>query len=85
VRPSPYWTLTRSVPVLFMLTLISVAAGAGNLLLLRHISRLGGRTVLRASLLVTPTALALGWAWAFAGSFVYDDEAWSGGDWSTTG
>lgn len=84
-RPSPYYTLTRSIPVLFLLTFLSLVAAASNLLVLRNISRVGGARILRYGLIGIPLTLSLGWAWAFAGSFVYDDERWSGGGWSTTG
>ncbi|KIS68401.1 uncharacterized protein UMAG_11088 [Mycosarcoma maydis] len=84
-RPSSYYTITRSLPILILLTLLSFAAGVGNLLLLRNLSRFGGAKVLRTGLMGVPVVLGLGWAWAFAGSFIYDDEAWSGGGWSTTG
>ncbi|SNX85981.1 uncharacterized protein MEPE_04690 [Melanopsichium pennsylvanicum] len=84
-RPSSYYTITRSLPILILLTLLSFAAGVGNLVLLRNLSRFGGAKVLRTGLMGVPVVLGLGWAWAFAGSFVYDDEAWSGGGWSTTG
>ena len=84
-RPSSYYTITRSLPILILLTLLSFAAGVGNLLLLRNLSRFGGAKVLRTGLMGVPIVLGLGWAWAFAGSFIYDDEAWSGGGWSTTG
>lgn len=85
VRPSPYYTLTRSVPILFLLTLLSVGAAASNLFFLRNFSRFGGAHVLRYGLLGVPVVLAFGWMWAFAGSFIYDDEKWTGGSWSTTG
>ena len=84
-RPSSYYTITRSLPILILLTLLSFAAGVGNLVLLRNLSRFGGAKVLRTGLMGVPIVLGLGWAWAFAGSFIYDDEAWSGGGWSTTG
>ncbi len=84
-RPSSYYTITRSLPILILLTLLSFAAGVGNLMLLRNLSRFGGAKVLRTGLMGVPIVLGLGWAWAFAGSFIYDDEAWSGGGWSTTG
>lgn len=84
-RPSPYYTLTRSIPVLFLLTFLSLVAAAANLLVLRNMSRVGGARILRYGLIGIPLTLSLGWAWAFAGSFVYDDERWSGGSWSTTG
>ncbi|SPO27628.1 uncharacterized protein UTRI_04336_B [Ustilago trichophora] len=84
-RPSSYYTITRSLPILILLTLLSFAAGVGNLVLLRNLSRFGGAKVLRTGLMVVPIVLGLGWAWAFAGSFIYDDESWSGGSWSTTG
>ncbi|ETS61861.1 hypothetical protein PaG_03968 [Moesziomyces aphidis] len=84
-RPSSYYTITRSLPILILLTVLSFAAGVGNLLLLRNLSRFGGAKVLRTGLMGVPIVLSLGWVWAFAGSFVYDDEAWSGGGWSTTG
>lgn len=84
-RPSPYYTLTRSIPVLFLLTFLSLVAAAANLLVLRNISRVGGARILRYGLIGIPLILSLGWAWAFAGSFIYDDERWSGGGWSTTG
>ncbi|KAJ1022482.1 hypothetical protein NDA16_003471 [Ustilago loliicola] len=84
-RPSSYYTITRSLPILVLLTLLSFAAGVGNLVLLRNLSRFGGAKVLRTGLMGVPIVLGLGWAWAFAGSFIYDDEAWSGGGWSTTG
>ncbi|TKY84562.1 hypothetical protein EX895_006464 [Sporisorium graminicola] len=84
-RPSSYYTITRSLPILILLTLLSFAAGVGNLLLLRNLGRFGGAKVLRTGLMGVPIVLGLGWAWAFAGSFIYDDEAWSGGGWSTTG
>lgn len=84
-RPSSYYTITRSLPILILLTLLSFAAGAGNLILLRNLSRFGGAKVLRTGLMGVPIVLGLGWAWAFAGSFIYDDESWSGGSWSTTG
>lgn len=85
VRPSPYYTLTRSVPILFLLTLLSIGAAASNLFFLRNISRFGGAHVLRYGLVGIPLVLCLGWVWAFAGSFIYDDEKWTGGSWSTTG
>uniref|UniRef100_V5EG28 Protein PNS1 n=1 Tax=Kalmanozyma brasiliensis (strain GHG001) TaxID=1365824 RepID=V5EG28_KALBG len=84
-RPSSYYTITRSLPILILLTLLSFGAGVGNLLLLRNLNRFGGAKVLRTGLMGVPIVLGLGWAWAFAGSFIYDDEAWSGGGWSTTG
>jgi hypothetical protein len=84
-RPSPYYTLTRSVPILFLLTFLSISAAAANLFFLRNITKLGGGHVLRSSLIGVPLVLAVGWMWAFAGSFIYDDERWSGGGWSTTG
>lgn len=84
-RPSSYYTITRSLPILILLTLLSFAAGIGNLVLLRNLSRFGGAKVLRTGLMGVPIVLGVGWAWAFAGSFIYDDEAWSGGGWSTTG
>lgn len=84
-RPSSYYTITRSLPILILLTLLSFAAGVGNLVLLRNLSRFGGAKVLRTGLMGVPIVLGLGWVWAFAGSFIYDDEAWSGGGWSTTG
>ncbi|KAJ9479999.1 hypothetical protein PHBOTO_003752 [Pseudozyma hubeiensis] len=84
-RPSSYYTITRSLPILILLTLLSFGAGVANLLLLRNLSRYGGAKVLRTGLMGVPVVLGLGWAWAFAGSFIYDDEAWSGGSWSTTG
>ncbi|SJX63734.1 uncharacterized protein SRS1_14482 [Sporisorium reilianum f. sp. reilianum] len=84
-RPSSYYTITRSLPILILLTLLSFVAGVANLLLLRNLGRFGGAKVLRTGLMGVPIVLGLGWAWAFAGSFIYDDEAWSGGGWSTTG
>ncbi|KAN0060740.1 hypothetical protein ACQY0O_007398 [Thecaphora frezii] len=84
-RPSSYYTITRSLPILILMTLLSFAAGLGNLVLLRNFGRLGGAQVLRTGLMAVPIVLGLGWTWALAGSFIYDDEAWSGGGWSTTG
>lgn len=84
-RPSPYYTLTRSVPIIFLLALFSVGAAMANLFLLRQVARAGGSQLLRSSLVAIPFCLTLGWAWAFAGSFIYDDEKWSGGAWSTVG
>lgn len=84
-RPSSYYTITRSLPILILLTLLSLAAGVANLVLLRNLSRFGGAKVLRTGLIGLPIVLGLGWVWALAGSFIYDDEAWSGGGWSTTG
>lgn len=84
-RPSSYYTITRSVPLLLLITLLSLGSGAANLLLLRHAARLSGGHILRAGLVGVPIVLGLGWAWAFAGSFMYDDEAWTGGGWSTVG
>ncbi|CDR87290.1 uncharacterized protein SPSC_00416 [Sporisorium scitamineum] len=84
-RPSSYYTITRSLPILILLTLLSFAAGVGNLLLLRNLGRFGGAKVLRTGLMGVPIVLGVGWTWAFAGSFIYDDEPWSGGGWSTTG
>lgn len=85
MRPSPYYTLTRSIPILFLLTFLSLMAAAANLFFLRNISKLGGGHVLRSALVGVPLVLSVGWMWAFAGSFIYDDERWSGGGWSTTG
>ncbi|KAK0548040.1 hypothetical protein OC845_003797 [Tilletia horrida] len=104
-RPSSYYTITRTLPILILLTLLSVVASLANLWLLRHVAqRVGpGAASLRVSaqqqaeeegvakmwvrnaLLAVPAVLGLGWVWALAGSFVYDDEQWSGGGWSTTG
>lgn len=84
-RPSPYYTLTRSLPLLMLLSVISLALAVLKLTLLRNLTRLGGAQVLRYALIVTPTSLTLAWAWAFAGSFLFDDEQWSGGAWSTSG
>ncbi|PWY98248.1 hypothetical protein BCV70DRAFT_153168, partial [Testicularia cyperi] len=84
-RPSSYYTITRSLPILILLTLVSFGAALGNLVLLRNLGRLGGAQVLRTGLMGVPVVLGLGWTWAFAGSFIYDDEAWTGGAWSTTG
>ncbi|PWN39761.1 hypothetical protein IE81DRAFT_368825 [Ceraceosorus guamensis] len=84
-RPSPYYTLTRSVPMLFLVALLSVGAAVANLFALRQVARIGGSHFLKSSLVGIPLCLTLGWAWAFAGSFIYDDEKWSGGAWSTVG
>lgn len=73
------------MPILFFLTLLSIGAATANLIFLRNIKRVGGTHVLRYGLIGVPLVLAVGWAWAFAGSFIYDDEHWSGGSWSTTG
>ena len=58
-----------------------------NLLIIRHVARLRGAatTFLRVTLTAIPAVLCLGWLWAFAGSFFYDDEGWTGGTWGTTG
>lgn len=85
MRPSPYYTLTRSIPILFLLTFVSLAAAAANLLLLRNITTLGGGHILRWALIGVPGILTTAWVWAFAGSFIYDDERWTGGGWSTSG
>ena len=84
-RPSSYYTITRSLPILIVMTLLSFGAAAANLVLLRKLGRMGGAKVLRYALMGVPLVLGLGWTWALAGSFIYDDEAWSGGGWSTTG
>ncbi|EPQ30120.1 uncharacterized protein PFL1_02237 [Pseudozyma flocculosa PF-1] len=84
-RPSSYYTITRSLPILILMTLFAFGAGLGNLLLLRNFGRLGGAQILRTGLMAVPIVLGLGWTWALAGSFIYDDEGWSGGGWSTTG
>ncbi|UZJ57396.1 hypothetical protein CBS101457_006716 [Exobasidium rhododendri] len=85
MRPSPYYTMTRSIPILFLLTFLSIIAAAANLFFLRNITKLGGRQILQSALIGVPLILGVGWMWAFAGSFIYDDERWSGGGWSTTG
>ncbi|PWN26186.1 hypothetical protein BDZ90DRAFT_47837 [Jaminaea rosea] len=85
IRPSPYYTLTRSTPLLVLLCALSLGMATVQLAFLRNLDRLGGAKVLKFSLVATPTALTLGWVWAFAGSFFFDDEQWSGGGWSTTG
>ncbi|CAO1635380.1 unnamed protein product [Jaminaea pallidilutea] len=84
-RPSPYYTLTRSLPLLILLSALSLGMATLNLAFLRNLNRLGGATILRFALIATPAVLTLGWAWAFAGSFFFDDQQWSGGRWSTTG
>lgn len=85
VRPSPYYTLTRSLPLLILLTALSLAMASVNLLFLRNLHRLGGAQVLHFALISTPVILTVGWLWAFAGSFFYQDEQWTGGTWTTTG
>ncbi|CAO1634595.1 unnamed protein product [Sympodiomycopsis kandeliae] len=85
MRPSPYYTLTRSLPLLILLSALSLGMALLNLAFLRNLQRLGGGKYLRFLLIVTPTILSLGWIWAFAGSFFYEDEKWSGGVWSTLG
>ncbi|CAD6977834.1 unnamed protein product [Tilletia controversa] len=103
-RPSSYYTITRTLPILILLTLLSIIASLANLWILRHVAqRLGGGSAalgpagrggeedgaakvwVRNALLAIPAVLGLGWVWALAGSFVYDDEQWTGGGWSTTG
>ncbi|KAK0531933.1 hypothetical protein OC835_003514 [Tilletia horrida] len=104
-RPSSYYTITRTLPILILLTLLSVVASLANLWILRHVAqRLGSNPAtslstsrseseedgaakiwVRNALLTIPAVLGLGWVWALAGSFVYDDEQWTGGGWSTTG
>lgn len=84
-RPSPYYTITRSLPLLLLLCGLSLAMAVFNLAFLRNLERMGGGRYLRFTLISTPTLLSLGWLWAFAGSFFYEDEKWSGGWWSTSG
>lgn len=84
-RPSPYYTLTRSLPLLILLSALSLGMALVNLAFLRNLERLGGGRYLRFLLIATPSVLGLGWIWAFAGSFFYEDEKWSGGIWSTVG
>lgn len=85
VRPSPYYTLTRSLPLLILLSCLSLGMAVLKLAFLRNLNRLGGVRILRFSLVFIPIVLTLVWAWAFAGSFLFDDEQWSGGSWSTLG
>lgn len=73
--------------MLCLLVLLSTAASALNLLFLRHVSRSVGAAsaALRYLLVGIPCVLACGWLWAFAGSFLYDAEGWTGGGWATVG
>ncbi|PWN18319.1 hypothetical protein BCV69DRAFT_314839 [Microstroma glucosiphilum] len=85
IRPSPYYTLTRSLPLLILLSALSLLMAVVHLAFLRNLDRFGGTRILRFALVAVPSILTLGWVWAFGASFFYSDEAWSGGLWSTTG
>ncbi|CAO1616179.1 unnamed protein product [Parajaminaea phylloscopi] len=85
IRPSPYYTLTRSLPLLIVLSCLSLGLAVLQLAFLRNLNRLGGARILRWTLLSIPATLTLVWVWAFAGSFLFEDEQWSGGSWSTLG
>ncbi|WFD31859.1 hypothetical protein MSPP1_002899 [Malassezia sp. CBS 17886] len=84
-RPSPYYALSRSVPMLVLVMVCTLGVSLAYLHALRHALRWGAPRVLQVSLVAVPALLGLAWAWAFAGSFLYDEEPLYGGAWSTTG
>lgn len=85
LRPSPYYALSRSVPMLVLVILGSLAAAALFVHTLQRALAWGAARLVHAGMLLTPGLLGLAWAWAFAGSFLYDEEGRYGGGWSTTG
>mgnify|MGYP001762238761 FL=1 len=84
-RPSPYYALTRSVPMLVLVLAATLGVALLCLRATRSALAFGAERVLHAGMVLVPALLLAVWAWAFAGSFVYDDEGRYGGAWSTTG
>ncbi|KAG8903441.1 hypothetical protein FRB99_003263 [Tulasnella sp. 403] len=69
--PSPYSTITRAIPLLTFIVLLSSVISYAHLVLLRY----AVRPVLIATGLAVPFCLFIGSAWSFAGSFFTEDGA----------
>lgn len=71
--------------MLMLVLLATLATAFAYMQSLRYALTWGTGRVLEAALVLVPALLVILWAWAFGGSFVYEEEKLQGGVWSTVG